>query len=160
MMGQCLFHVDPEAVLYGALQRMGPDFGPGCLTREEVVNGLPVYAHVGVVHERQQPERGRMIRKQSGMNFQFEVFVFRPGATQVPVQIGAVGDLWHQCFRKAKRPVSVVIFRNHPNRVAASVSGVVVGSVVVHSPVQELVVTIAADAVLIEEVGHAELAGA
>ena len=60
---------------------------------------------------------------------------------------------------EAKRPVAVVVFGNHADALAAGVGGIVLGAVVVDSPIQELRMTVAADTIQVEEVRHSELAG-
>jgi hypothetical protein len=132
---QFLLEVDSEPILHGGLKGVGTDFRPERLARQEIVNRPPVNSHVGMVHERQEPGDGGMIRNHSRTKFQFEVFC--SGAMQIPVQVGAVGHLGHQGLREAKRPVAVVVFGNHADALAAGVGGIVVGAVVVDSPIQD-----------------------
>ena len=157
-MSEFLLQVDAETVLHGGLQGMSADFRTRRFARQKIVDRLAVDAHVGVVHKRQQAHRGRPICNQPRVKFEFEVF--RAGATQIPVQVGAVRHLGHQGLAEAKRPVAVVIFGDHADGVAAGVGGIVVGAVVVDGPVHELGMTVAATVVEVEEVSHSELARA
>ncbi len=137
---------------------MSANLRPGRLAREVIVNRLPVDAHVGVIHERQQAYRSPSIRNHSGMKLQFEIF--RPGTAKIPLQVRTVRDFGHQRLAEAEGPVAVVIFSDYADGVAASVRGVVVSAVVVHRPIHELGVTVTATVVEIKEVRHPKLAGA
>ena len=97
-----------------------------------------------------------MIRNQPGTKFKFEIL--RPGAAQIPIQVGAIRHFGHQRFAKAEDPVVVVVFGNDADGVAAGVGRIVVGAVVVDRPVHELVMAVAANVVQIEKIGHAEFA--
>jgi len=54
----------------------------------------------------------------------------------------------------------VVVLENCAVGVAARVCGVVVRAIVVHGPVEELQVAVAAECIQVEEIGHAEFAEA
>ena len=77
-----------------------------------------------------------------------------------PDEIDAVGDFRHEGFGETESPVAVFEVGGEADGVAASVGGVVVGAVVVGGPVEELEVSVGADGIDVEEIGHAELAEA
>ena len=75
-----------------------------------------------------------------------------------PHQVDPVSDLGHEGFREAKSPISILEFGNRANGVAARIGSVVVGAVVVDGPVRKLKMGVRAHRILVEEIGHAELA--
>src|SRR5208282_1195170 len=80
-----------------------------------------------------------------------------PGA---PHQVNAVGYGGHKSFGEAETPVAVLEIGQHANGVAARISGVVPGAIVVGRPVDELKVRVGTDRILIEEIGQAEFSEA
>ena len=80
-------------------------------------------------------------------------------ARKSPVEGDAVGDGGHGEDAVAKRPVAVVIFDNAADSVSARISGIVPRAVVVDGPVEELMVAVAGNVVLIENIRQSHLAG-
>jgi len=92
------------------------------------------------------------------MHFEFNVFRARPA--HVRIQVDSIRDFRHEPFRKPHRPSPVVILEYGAKCEPARVRGVVVRSVIVHSPVHELEISVAAVAIQIEKIRHAEFAEA
>ena len=73
---------------------------------------------------------------------EFKLEIFRTGAGNIRIKMDAVGHFRHQHFAEACGNPMVVVFNNGAVGVAARIRRIVVGAVVVHSPVQELQMTI------------------
>ena len=119
---------------------------------------VAVDAHVGVVGVGQQTNDAGFLGNHAVTQFVFEIFRVR--LPRLPDQIDAVGDLGHESFGEAKSPVAVFVVGGKADGIAASVGGIVPGAVVIDRPVEELEVSVGADGIDIEEIGHAELAEA
>ena len=155
---EVLFEVHAESVFAGDVPGVGGDIGDGSEASIEVCDGVAIDAHVGVVGIGQQADDAGLFGNEAVTQFVFEVFgVGLPG---LPDEIDPVGDFWHESFGEAEAPVAVFEVGGEADGVAASVSGVVVGAVVVSGPVDELEVSVGANGIEVEKVGHAEFAEA
>src|SRR5271157_4992245 len=117
-----------------------------------------VNAHVGVVDICQQTDNSILLTEEPAVQFEFDIRGV--GIAQVPNQMLSVRNLWQQRLSKAQSPLRALIFEDEPPGVTASVSRVVIPSVLVNGPIHELQMAVAANGVHIEEVSHAELAKA
>jgi len=156
---EVLFEVHAESVFAGDVPGVGGDIGhDGSDTGFEVGDGVSIDAHVGVVGIGQQADDAGLFGDETAAQFVFEVFgVGLPG---LPNKVDSVGDFGHESFGEAEAPVAIFEVGGEADRVAAGVSGVVVGAVVVGGPVDELEVSVGADGIEVEKVGHAEFAEA
>src|ERR1700682_4629908 len=78
---------------------------------------------------------------------------------QIPFEVDAIGNLWHQSFGKTHAPVSVLILDYQAKGIAACIGCIVIATVVIHGPVQKLKMAVGTDRIEIEKISHAELAG-
>jgi hypothetical protein len=154
-MHQFLFSIEPETVLHAALSSMSFDIGHRIATPEECSYGFAVATHVRVIHVIQQPDRCAMISNKSRPKFDFGVF--GPCSPQIPVQIDAIRHLRHQRFSKPHAPVAAMVLGDSGECVSPRVRRIVVGAVIVHRPVHELQMTVAAWCADVEEIRNAHL---
>jgi len=89
----------------------------------------------------------------------FEFQVCRARAGDVRIEIDAVCNLGHQRLEKAGGKPAIVIFDHGAIGITAGVGRVVVGAVVVHRPIQELEMAVAAPGIGVDKIDHAEFSG-
>src|SRR6266403_85401 len=145
-----LLEVYPEAVLDGVLERVRSDFGNGRDAGKKVVDRLTIATHVRVIYVSEQAQDAFLLEDDSATDLEFNILGAR--AAEVRVEMNTVCAFRHQCFRKTRGPVTVVILEHRGEGKAASVRGVVVGAVVVERPVHKLKIGVRAIIVVIEEV--------
>src|SRR6202035_3767908 len=134
---------------------MGGDFRNGCEPGEEIVGGFTITAHVGVIYIGQEPKSALLLEDDGAVKLEFKILGV--GAAEVSIEVDAVGNLGHEPLGKTGGPMTVVIFEHGRVREAARIGSVVVGSVVVDRPVQELEVAIGAVGIEIEKLRQTEL---
>src|SRR5215831_20357032 len=71
--------------------------------------------------------------------------------------MNAVGNLRHERLGKAKSPAAIMVFDHGSVGKASRVGSIVIGTIVVDSPVRELKIAVGAVRIHIEKIGHAEL---
>src|ERR1700674_5455638 len=99
---QRLLETHAESVFDRCLQRMSRDIRLGRYPREEIVDGLAVTPHVGVIHKTQETDNSFLMPKHCAVDFEFNIFC--TGASYVRIEVNAVGHFRHQRFRKSHCP--------------------------------------------------------
>src|SRR5581483_3746456 len=97
--GKGLLEIDAEAVLDGGLERVGGDIRRWRAADQEIVYGLAIDAHVGVIDVAQKADDALLMA--DGVAAKFKLGIFRTGAAQVGVQVDAIGDFGHEGFGEA-----------------------------------------------------------
>ena len=75
-------------------------------------------------------------------------------------EVDAVGDFGHESLGEPESPVAVFKVENGAHRISAGIGGIIPGTVVVDSPIDELEVRVGAGGVHVEEVRNTEFADA
>src|ERR1700732_1074647 len=156
--GQLLLEIKAEAIFVSSLAAGGNNVGHRRFTVLESANGFFVIAHVCVVQKNHQANRAGAVQEQASSSVEFKIFRARPA--QVGIEENAIGNFRHKRFAKAYRKPMVVIFEYGRIRVTTRVCGVIVGPVVVHSPIQKLQTAVGAPGIGVEEIYQTHLAGA
>jgi hypothetical protein len=97
---------------------------------------------------------------QEAISARLKLQICRTGARHIRVEIDAVCDFRHQRFRQPRGKPVVVVFDHGAISVAARVRGVVVGPVIVHSPIHELQAAVGAVRIHVEEIDYVEFSEA
>ena len=124
--------------------------------RNDLLRRHPVIPHVRVVRVAQRSKRRRPLLRQRRP--QLDLIVLRVRPQNIGVQVRPIRNLWHKGLGEARRPILVLILQHYARRVAARVRRIIPSAVVVHGPVHELQMAIAAHRVLIEVIRHREFA--
>ena len=98
------------------------------------------------------------MRNKGAANLEFRIF--RVGTAEVRVQVRTVSDLGHHGLGKAQRPATVIIFDDAAPGVTSRVGSVIVSTVVIHGPVHELEMAVAAHRIEVKEIRQTKLAHA
>ena len=114
-----------------------------------------IVAHVAVIDVIQQADGGVFALEKLRTKLQLDILGAR--SRDIGIEIRAICDLGHQRFGKAQSPVALFQLDHRSDGVAARVSRIVVGAVVVDHPVQELVVAVGSANIVVEEVREREL---
>ncbi len=131
-----LLEVCAETVLDRGLQRMGGDVRGRRQAGAEIVDGLAIAAHVGVINVGEEAQDAFPLWNHGAVNLELHVLGVR--AAEISIEMDAVGDLRHQSFGETRGPASIVILKHSGICETARVSGVVVCAAVVDGPVQKL----------------------
>ena len=95
-LGNLLLDVDSEAILDAALLTARLNVRNSCSTGFEDIDRFAIAAHVRVICISEQPYDARALAHEAMSNLELEVFA--ASATQVPVQLDAVGYLRHKAL--------------------------------------------------------------
>jgi len=155
---EILFQVGAKTILAGDVPGMVRDIWRRDQPGLKLGDRISVDAHVGVVGVGQQPDHSAFLRHYAVTQFIFPIL--RMSLPRLPYQVDSVRDLRHEPFGEAKTPVAVLVIHHESHGVTASIGGVVPGAAVVDRPVHELKMRVRPNGILIEEIGHAELAEA
>ena len=105
-----------------------------------------------------QAHHAGSVGQKAAAKFEFQIFGTR--SSEISIKVNAVGNFRHHCFAEAYRKPMIVILQNCAVGVTACIRRVVIRSVVVHSPVQELQVAVGAVGIQVEEIDDVEFAHA
>ena len=86
--------------------------------------------------------------------------ILGPSSREVGIEKDSIGDFGHQYHAKAHGEPMVVVLQDGAIGVPARVRGVVVRTIVVHSPIQELQMAVGTPGVCVKEIDEPELADA